>query len=60
MEEITIVKRRARLLPVLLTLLVVAFLVLAALWMLGMLPGVAPAQFDVRQLIETGAPLPLG
>lgn len=47
MNEITIVKRRTRVLPVLLTLIVVAMLVLAGLWMLGMLPGVAPARLDV-------------
>jgi hypothetical protein len=47
MNEITIVKRRTRVLPVLLTLIVVALLVLAGLWMLGMLPGVAPARLDV-------------
>jgi hypothetical protein len=49
MNEITIVKRRTRLLPFLLTLLVVVLLLLAGLWMLGMLPGVAPATFDFAQ-----------
>jgi hypothetical protein len=47
MNEITIVKRRPRVMPFLLTLLVVALLVLAGLWMLGLLPGVAPARLDV-------------
>jgi hypothetical protein len=55
MNEITIVKRRTRLLPVLLTLLVVALLLLAGLWMLGMLPGVAPPRLDVYRLMEFGA-----
>jgi hypothetical protein len=48
MNEIAIVKRRARVLPILLTLLVVALLVLAGLWMLGMLPGLEAARIDVR------------
>ena len=47
MNEITIVKRRARVLPILLTLLVVALLILAGLWMLGMLPGLEAARFDL-------------
>ena len=47
MNEIAIVKRRARVLPILLTLLVVTLLVLAGLWMLGMLPGVEAAGFDL-------------
>jgi hypothetical protein len=47
MNEIAIVKRRARVLPILLTLLLVALLVLAGLWMLGMLPGVEAARLDV-------------
>jgi hypothetical protein len=47
MKEITIVRRRSPVLPVLLALLVVALLVLAGLWMLGMLPGVAQAPFGV-------------
>ena len=47
MNEITIVKRRARVLPILLTLLVVALLVLAGLWMFGMLPVIDVAQIDV-------------
>ena len=47
MNEIAIVKRRARVLPILLTLLVVAVLVLAGLLMLGMLPGVEVPRIDV-------------
>jgi hypothetical protein len=47
MNEIAIVKRRTRVLPILLMLLVVALLILAGLWMLGMLPGVEAARFDV-------------
>ncbi len=47
MNEITIVRRRARVLPILLTLLVVALLILAGLWMLGMLPAIEAARFDV-------------
>jgi peptidoglycan/LPS O-acetylase OafA/YrhL len=35
MEEITVVKRRARLWPMLLMLLLVVLIVLAALWMYG-------------------------
>jgi hypothetical protein len=54
MDEITIVKRNTRLLPILLTLLVVAVLLLAGLWLLGMLPGVPPVTIDVRQLVEPG------
>ena len=46
MNEITIVRRRARVLPILLMLLVVALLVLAGLWMLGMLPGLEAARID--------------
>ena len=46
MNEIAIVKRRTRVLPVLLTLLAVAILLLAGLWMLGLLPEMAPAAFD--------------
>ena len=57
MNEIAIVKRRTRALPVLLTLLVVALLVLAGLWMLGMLPGVAPARVDV--LHDAGGDTPV-
>lgn len=59
MKEIAIVKRRARVLPVLLALLLVALLVLAGLWMLGMLPGVAPPRVDVLNLIggEGGRPV---
>jgi hypothetical protein len=49
MNEIAIVKRRTRVLPILLTLLVIAILLLAGLWMLGMLPDVAPAAFDSVQ-----------
>ena len=60
MNEITIVRRRTRLLPIFLMLLVVALLVLAGLWMLGMLPGVPPARFDVRHILDAGLPLPLG
>ena len=52
MDEISIVKRRSRLLPIVLTLLVVAILILAALWLMDMLPGVAePARFDVHHFI---------
>ena len=47
MNEITIVKRRGRVLPILLTLLMVALLVLAGMWMLGMLPGIEAARIDV-------------
>ena len=52
MKEIAIVKRRARVLPALLALLLVALLVLAGLWMLGMLPGIAPPRVDVLNMIE--------
>jgi hypothetical protein len=51
MKEIAIVKRRARVLPAFLALLLVALLVLAGLWMLGMLPGVAPPRVDVLNMI---------
>lgn len=54
MNEIAIVRRRTRLASVLLTLLVVALLILAGLWMLGMLPGIAPARLDVQNLIDFG------
>ena len=57
MNEITIVKRRTRVLPVLLTLLVVALLVLAGLWMLGLLPGMEPARFDA--LLDAGGDTPV-
>lgn len=46
MDEITIVRRRTHLLPIVLTLLVVAILLLAGLWLLGMLPGVPPVRVD--------------
>jgi hypothetical protein len=55
MEELTIVKRRSRIVPILLTLLLVAILLLAALWMLGLLPGVEPARLGARQLLDVGA-----
>lgn len=55
MDEITIVRRRSRLAPILLTLLLVALLILAALWMMGLLPGVAPARFDVLRIIDAAA-----
>jgi hypothetical protein len=35
MEEITIVKRRSRVWPILITLFLLALIVLAALWMMG-------------------------
>jgi hypothetical protein len=57
MNEIVIVKRRARVLPILLTLLVVALLVLAGLWMLGMLPGIDAARIDV--LNDAGSNTPV-
>ena len=57
MNEIAIVKRRARVLPILLTLLVVALLVLAGLWMLGMLPGIEAARIDV--LNDAGGDTPV-
>jgi hypothetical protein len=40
-------------------LIVVVLLVLAGLWMLGMLPGVEPARFEVRHVFERGVLLPL-
>lgn len=47
MNEITIVRRRStHLLSIVLTLLVVAMLLLAGLWLLGMLPGVPPVRID--------------
>jgi hypothetical protein len=60
MEEIAIVKRRTRLLPVVLMLVVVALLLLAGLWMLGMLPGLAPPRVDVRNTVEAALPFPVG
>ena len=59
MKEIAIVKRRARVLPAFLALLLVALLVLAGLWMLGMLPGVAPPRVDVLNMLdaERGRPV---
>ena len=57
MNEITIVRRRARVLPILLMLLVVALLVLAGLWMLGMLPGLEAARIDV--LLDAGGDTPV-
>ena len=38
MEEITVVRRRSRVWPLLLTLLLVAVIVLAALWLMGTQP----------------------
>ena len=55
MEPITIVKRRSPLLPILLTLLLVALVVLGALWMLGMLPGVEPPRFGAVRLLDPGS-----
>ena len=52
MNEIPIVRRRSRAVPIVLTLLVMAILVLAGLWLLGMVPGVAPTRLDVRNMIE--------
>jgi hypothetical protein len=59
MNEIAIVKRRTRMLPMVLMLIVVVLLVLAGLWMLGMLPGVEPARFEDRHVFERGVLLPL-
>ncbi len=50
MNEIPIVRRRSRMLPIVLTFLVIAILVLAGLWLLGMLPDAA-TQIDVRNVI---------
>jgi hypothetical protein len=47
MDEITIVRRRTRVMPIVLMLIVVALLVLAGLWMLGMLPGLAAPVLNV-------------
>ena len=57
MNEIVIVRRRGRLLPILLTLLLVALLVLAGLWMLGMLPGIEATRIDVRHDAGRDAPV---
>ena len=57
MNEIAIVKRRGRVLPILLTLLVVALLVLAGLWLLGTLSGVEAARIDV--LHDAGGDTPV-
>ena len=54
MNEISIVKRRTRLLPLVLTLLVVGLLILGVLLVLGMLPGVAPTGIDVHHIIDSG------
>jgi hypothetical protein len=50
MEEITIVKRRSRVWPILVTLFLVALIVLAALWMMGD----RPVNVSWDQLIELG------
>jgi hypothetical protein len=50
MEEIAIVKRRSRVWPILLTLLLVALVVLAALWMMGD----RPVDVSWEQVIELG------
>lgn len=55
MEELNIVKRRSRILPVLLTLFVVAILLLAGMWMFGMLPGIEAPTFGAIQLLEPAA-----
>ena len=57
MNEIAIVKRRTRLLPILMTLLLVVLLVLAGMWMLGMLPGIEAARIDV--LHDAGGDTPV-
>jgi hypothetical protein len=50
MEEITIVKRRSRVWPILLTLLVLALIVLAALWVMGD----RPVDVSWDQLMDLG------
>ena len=57
MNEIAIVKRRTRVLPILMTLLLVVLLVLAGMWMLGMLPGIEAARIDV--LHDAGGDTPV-
>lgn len=49
MEEITIVRRRSRLWPILFVLILLALAVLAALWLLG---GPAPVDFGFNQFVE--------
>lgn len=49
MDEITIVRRRTQIWPVVLMLILLALFVLAALWMLGYL---TPANFDFTRLLD--------
>ena len=49
MEEISIVRRRSRLLPVLLIVILLAILVVAALWFFG---DAAPETFNFSSLME--------
>lgn len=51
MEQISIVKRRSRLGPVLLMLILVALLVAAAIWFVG---DRIPVMFDFSSLLELG------
>jgi hypothetical protein len=51
MEEITIVRKRSRLWPILIALIVLAAIVLAALWLMGREPA---ADFGWNGFIEIG------
>jgi hypothetical protein len=50
MEEITIVKRRSAVWPILITLFLLALIVLAAVWMMGD----RPVDVSFNQVIELG------
>jgi uncharacterized membrane protein YcaP (DUF421 family) len=51
MQEITIVRRRTRLWPILIALLVLALIVLAVLWLMGSQPV---TEVSWNELIELG------
>jgi hypothetical protein len=57
MEQMTIVKRRSRLGPVLLMLILLALLVAAAFWVVG---DRIPVVFDFSSLLELGRTIASG
>ena len=57
MHEITVVKRRTRVWPILLTLLLLAFVVLAILWVMGYMDvGASGITFDALVTPSGSAP----
>jgi hypothetical protein len=52
MEEISVVRRRTRIWPVVLLLILIALVVLAVLWMAGYFQ---PAQFDLNVQVAPAA-----